>query len=250
MQEFRKILSSLNELDENRLRGLIKDGQSPDVILAALLSIFDGYRGIPDCHWLYDFSGEAFDSVFTLVAEASDEDIDEVKAMLYRSVIQHASKKIDEIYEGYEDTLPDWKPVPTKWPWPVVVSADRTWTSSSPTIDFGHQFSALKMFGYTVGKTKGWSQKKRRSFLSDFMEKDLPEDVVECFANEYGSPMSTTRLRKVANTIASNCGLRLKDDPTKYRYAIDDWSDDLEFLKSTYYEGKGLKFLPWPDPRD
>lgn len=139
-------------------------------------------------------------------------------------------------------------PLPTaKWIFPIV--------NKPPGSTSGHfdavfrQYSALKMFGYTVGKKYGWPVSKRQRFLSDFMELELPTKVEEVFRDEYGDPMTTTRLRKVANIIASNASNFLKNDPVRYRVAIDEWEDDLAFLKRKYYERAGLKFYPWPSPR-
>lgn len=32
--------------------------------------------------------------------------------------------------------------------------------------------------------------------------------------------------------------------PQSMRHAISDWEDDLQFLKTKYYEGHGLQFRP------
>lgn len=141
------------------------------------------------------------------------------------------------------------KPSPPapKWTFPVV--------NQPPVYSSGHfeanfrQYSALKMFDYTVGKTNGWPAAKRQRFLSDFMELELPSKVEATFGDEYGGPLTTTRLRKVANVIASNASNFLKNDAIRYRVAIEEWEDDLAFLKEKYYEHAGLKFHPWPDPR-
>lgn len=245
MHILREALSDLGNVDEAKLRHLTKTGDTPDTVLAALLSIFDRYDGIADCHWLYDFSGEAFDRVFELVADASGEDEDEVKAMLYRAVISYASEKLDEIYTVYGEDIPDLQQQPI-WDWPVINLPDSA-GSGGKGGDY-LPFSALKLFGYTVGKTNGWPEKKRQTFLYDFMTKQLPPIVHEIFGDEYGSPMSTTRLRKMANVIASNCGNFIRNDAHRYRYAISDWTADLDYLREIFYEGHGLKFEPWPEP--
>lgn len=133
-----------------------------------------------------------------------------------------------------------------KWIWPVVNQ------NLGEQGAFGGTFrevSALKMFGYTVGATNGWEEERRQHFLSDFMEMELPAEVYEEFGDEYGGPLSATRLRKVANVIASNCSNFYRRDPIRYRQACQDWEDDLEFLRLKYYEGAGLMFEPWPDSR-
>ncbi|KIC46623.1 hypothetical protein RA28_02235 [Ruegeria sp. ANG-S4] len=170
-------------------------------------------------------------------------------------------KKIEAILPGegreqlWEFALPDLhlsppqsKPKQSTWEWPVINLAPPK--GSGLNGGTFRDFSALKMFDYTAGKTNGWPKSKRERFLNDFLRLELPEAVTQLFGNEYGSPMSTTRLRKIANLIASNCQLRIRNDAVRYRYAISDWESDLQFLKRTFYEGEGLKFVPWPDPRD
>lgn len=133
------------------------------------------------------------------------------------------------------------------WKYPIINKPPQAGTGSMPY--FAREYSALKMFGYTVGKTEGWSKRRREDFLADFMESDLPAHVAKTFGDEYGAPMSTERLRKIANVIASNASNFFRNDPRRYRAAIEDWESDLGFLHKQYYEGKGMKFMPWPSTR-
>lgn len=133
------------------------------------------------------------------------------------------------------------------WKWPVIHHGESSGTAHLDG-DF-RQFSALKMFGYTVGKTAGWAQDRRERFLSDFMDMALPSIVEAQFGAEYGSPSSTERLRKLAYLIATNASNFVRNDPARYAAAIDDWEADLAFLKRKYYHGQGLAFQPWPSTR-
>ncbi|MDO9478480.1 MAG: hypothetical protein Q7L07_17365 [Pseudohongiella sp.] len=251
MKEIKQTLSTF-ELNESDLREhLINGGGTPDIVLAGLLRVFDDYEDIEMCHWLYDFAEEAIDRVFSLVAEASNEDPVSVKKLLYRAAAYRAQAMQQELFDDFEGENPFECDCPdaevtqeSPWRWPVI--SDQA--GSKPMEGDFAPFSALKMFGYTVGKTQGWDKKRREAFLTDFMEQKLPKEVATTFGNEYGEPMSTTRLRKVANVIANNCGLRIKSDKVKYAHAIADWKSDLQFLKVNYYEKKGLKFMPWPVP--
>lgn len=138
--------------------------------------------------------------------------------------------------------------VSQSWPYPVINLPDRAPTGTFDS-DF-NAFSALKMFDYTVGqkgRKKGWTDHKRRKFLSDFMEMTLPPQVRKHFGDEYGDPLSAARLRKVANVIAANATNFARRGDAAYDQAITDWEADLAFLKTKYYEGKGLKFQPWPE---
>ena len=133
----------------------------------------------------------------------------------------------------------------TTWKYPIVNVAP-----GSGGFDNGEfkQFSALKMFGYTVGKKGGWPTQKRTQFLTDFMTCELPPDVERVFGDEYGAPMTAQRLRKIANVIASNCGNFIRNDEMRYRVAISQWKADLKFLKEEFYQQQGLQFDPWPTP--
>lgn len=253
MHELREALSNISELREESLSRLMREGNSPDVVFAALLSIFDSYTNPPECHWLYDFSMIAIDRVFRLIGAASGEDEEAIRAMLYRAVVDYVSEHRSEIYADHEDQLPSSFEVEEaahapeeRGPFPIINLPP---SQNGLTSNF-QQFSALKMFGYTVGKTAGWTESERQSFLTYFMENELPGEVAEHFGSEYGDPITTIRLRKVANVIASNCGLRLRNDPQRYGQAISDWIADLDFLKSRYYDQLELKFYPWPDPYD
>lgn len=160
-----------------------------------------------------------------------------------------------EIFEndGYKDpfetvTMP--APAPPEpevpaWPWPVVEEPPEGYGGALDSADF-RAFSALKMFGYTVGKKNPMPVSTRRSLLSDFMERDLPPIVEKLFGDEYGDPMSATRLRKIATHMANMASLAWRRNPQSNRHAISDWEDDLQFLKTNYYEGHGLQFRPWP----
>ena len=254
MHRIHKILSRV-EYDEVYLKELLNEANTPDEICAALTIIVDENWDSDDGFGPYEnlFNGHverAIERIFTIIAETSEASgaigINEVKYMLYRLVCDYIAKRRAEIYRGYEEYCPFGDKTMPSWNWPVINDAP----SEGIFNDGGFRaFSILKMFGYTVGKSAGWNPVKRQEFLSDFMELALPVSALEIFGSEYGNPMSTTRLRGVANLLANNCGLRMRSNPDRYQHAIEDWKDDLEFLKKKYYEGHGLKFHPWPAPQ-
>ena len=130
--------------------------------------------------------------------------------------------------------------------WPIIHDPPNRRNVSKSDIVIGNIYSPLKMFGYTVGKTKGWDKAKRQRFLVDFMEMDLPKIVDEIFGDDYGNPRTVKRLLKVANVIAGVGNLFVRNDAHAYRHAIQDWKDDLQFLKERYYIGSGYPALMWP----
>ncbi len=197
------------------------------------------------------------------LASRAGEDDDQAHALIVRSmgtIAQHYSEDAYDFW-GVPNPFPPPKaaPVPSshpasaspvEWMWPVV-NEPLAGTKDGPFSgsEF-RKYSAMKMFGYTVGqkgRDEGWTVSKRHQFLRDFMEMKLPAIVKKTFGDEYGAPISATRLRKVANIIASMATLRLRSNPRGFEMAIADWEADLAFLEQKYYHGKGLKFHPWPE---
>lgn len=131
------------------------------------------------------------------------------------------------------------------WSWPVINVPQSKVTDPGYAEDW-NTMSPLKMFGYTVGRTNGWDAHKRKRFLDDFMTYDLPNIVTETYGDYYGEPNSVARLKATAQLFASLITSAKRKRGNSMRYAIDDWTDDLGYLKSVYYEGKGLKFYSWP----
>ena len=211
-----------------------------------------------------DVHHEALTDVFLdLVANLADhrpDDPDGARAFVLRTMGAIVRREARAIYKphGYKNPFapPPARPAPPptpaparpKWTWPVVEVPP---ASGGGSFDAAfREFSALKMFGYTVGVTDGWPQARREGFLHDFMTMDLPAEVARHFGDEYGAPMTSTRLRKVANVIASNArNVLRRSNASQYRVAIEQWESDLQYLKDTFYVGAGLRFDPWPSPR-
>jgi hypothetical protein len=132
------------------------------------------------------------------------------------------------------------------WPWPIIEVPGGSASSNDFGNGYWEEISPLKMFGYTVGKTNGWPVTKRRRFLNDFMGYELPETVEKIYGKKYGDPSSVERLKAVANLISSLIVAAKRRNGSSMRYAIQDWTDDLNHLKITFYEDQSLKFYPWP----
>ena len=260
MESLRELLSRFDELEEEDIfENVIKNGQTPDIVFAGLLNILDSYEVDDLDSYCDEYVHASIDRVFTLVASASENhERDAVKEFLCRSVIKLITKKpdmIDTLVKVFRQSLEpisepeqvpeDKEPKKREWIWPVVHHGSGSGKGDS--YDEFREFFALKMFNYTVGK-KGWLEANRHQFLADFMEMELPEEVEKEFGNKYGEPMTTDRLRKVANVIASTCSLNVAKNNPYLDQAISDWKNDLDFLKKKYYEDAGLNSFPWPDP--
>ena len=120
--------------------------------------------------------------------------------------------------------------------------------SESPYLQIPmYSVSALKVYGYTVGVTAGWPQKKRRKFLSEFMQAKLPEQITRIYGDHYGEPSSLERLKAVANLLAHNIISRKRANNPSLAHAISDWNEDLQFLFEEYYWDWLQDYWEWPN---
>ena len=103
----------------------------------------------------------------------------------------------------------------------------------------------LGKLGYNVQKD-GPPKTARQRILARFFlgESRPPKGVPEALIREWGDPLSSTRLRKVAYSIAW-FARQQKGRPEPSLQAISKWESDLEFLKDEYYAKFHTNFL-WP----
>lgn len=127
------------------------------------------------------------------------------------------------------------------WPWPIL-DVPQGKGKSAFAANFA-DVSALKLLGYSVGKN-GLSVEDRKELLEQFLTGPLPSIVNKLFGDEWDSPGSEVRLKKMADTISTNCKNFKRNDADKYNTAIKDWETDLAWLKKKFY--KRSRF-PWPD---
>ena len=261
MESLRELLNSLDLEEEDILENVIKDGETPDIVFAGLLDILDNYEGDDDLHFFDDYAQESIDKVFSLVADISRKDPDEVKDFLYRAVIHLAIvnllerdsdtvKRLIQVFRKALDIKEAVEDEESGWIWSVKNLGPSGGESSGGHGPLGlREFSILKMFGYTVGKGKNsWPKDKRHKLLTHIMERKLPEIVKETFGDWYGEPMTAHRLERMANLISSICRLNIQKNDSSYEQAISDWKTDLDFLKKKYYGVGGLNSFLWPDP--
>lgn len=105
------------------------------------------------------------------------------------------------------------------------------------------QVGLLKHLGYQVG-TNGTDRVKRRRILRNAFIGRLPNVVDDSYMQGWGEPNTKKRLRKLAYSIASfTCLSKRKRNPSQK--AIDDWEEDLAWLKKEFYHGRFT--FSWPD---
>jgi hypothetical protein len=107
--------------------------------------------------------------------------------------------------------------------------------------------SPLHNFGYEVGSKAGLSEQKRREILTRFLEaKTLTFEVnaSDTYRLHWGRPRSVQRLFRVASHIQWLIGWQGKSP--KRVQANEEWTDDLRWLKKTFYKPATHKFK-WPN---
>ncbi|MDP6473438.1 MAG: hypothetical protein QF449_00145 [Alphaproteobacteria bacterium] len=103
----------------------------------------------------------------------------------------------------------------------------------------------LKRFGYQVG-ARGPMRREREKILHRVFAYGGPLEIEGVDWAEWGAGESPERLHKMSNTLyALKTNLEKKKERGKNQEAITDYDRDLEFLKTTYYDGR-FEFH-WPD---
>lgn len=105
----------------------------------------------------------------------------------------------------------------------------------------------LSSFGYHVGMN-GVGQAARYRILAQILD---DTSKLKNLLARTGAPKSCSRLRLVAYTIAGCVWRANRRSRADMHVAIRDWLDDLEWLKTTYYDGKcdghpAEARFPWP----
>ena len=128
--------------------------------------------------------------------------------------------------------------------WPsTYISPDDTKKWLNVDVFLNLQEGYLKYEGYTVGKS-GHSRLERRKTLDHcYLDGVVPSVFPDEYVSEWGTPATSTRLNKIASCIATFCS-NAKKKRVPPLEAIGDWEEDLQYLKSTYYEGQYL--FEWP----
>lgn len=108
--------------------------------------------------------------------------------------------------------------------------------------EFWYQQGLLRFVGYKVG-INGEPSSIRKQILKCVLFNDIPKVNSLEYMQEWGVPRTSTRLKKMAESIASFTR-NAKRRTDNYQAAIDDWEADLQFLFENYYHPR-LGFC-WP----
>lgn len=127
------------------------------------------------------------------------------------------------------------------FPWPSTIAP--IGTGSLPEVDWPKQ-GLLSYMGYQVGVNAARAEKRRQILAQVFDAKDLPKVDSPEYMRQWGGCRSSQRLYKMSHSIASFARNAIRNDPDRLAIAIRHWTDDLDWLKRTYYTGR-FQF-EWP----
>lgn len=94
------------------------------------------------------------------------------------------------------------------------------------------ELGLLKTMGYRVG-VEGLHTKARRRILKDVIRGPLPLVGNVSYMNEWGSDSSLQRLYKLENCLS---GFMNGGQHSNHFQALQDWEEDLDWLRSKNYE--------------
>jgi len=111
---------------------------------------------------------------------------------------------------------------------------------------FQNEKGLLGSMGYHVGE-KAASADERRAILSRVFhahQLNFPKELPDHYKNGWGLPVSSHRLRKIADSISFFCKSFVARHGCSYD-AVDHWESDLAWLKREFYDNHFS--FPWPD---
>lgn len=130
---------------------------------------------------------------------------------------------------------------PDYFPWPTTDAPGGAGGIDENT--FQNEQGLLGFMGYRVG-ISGLGASRRQGLLDFVYTNDLPSVNSRAYMDEWGTPRSGVRLKKMADAIATFARNFKRGRSEKYTVAISEWEADLGYLRMTYYVGR-YDFL-WP----
>ncbi|NNH32999.1 hypothetical protein C9413_27260 [Rhizobium sp. SEMIA 4085] len=96
----------------------------------------------------------------------------------------------------------------------------------------------LSFFGYQVGRGSVLTSSTRYAILDRVFTLVLPPILPSWHMDSWGTPESSRRLRKMAETIAALARNAKHRRSPSYDQAVGDWEQDLQRLHDTHYVGR------------
>lgn len=116
--------------------------------------------------------------------------------------------------------------------WPSTSGGNGGGASS---FDTWNQQGLLRFFGYQVGATGGLRTPARRHILDAVFVNTLPPVNGPEYIEDWGTPRSTARLKRLAEEIARFVRNAKNKRNANMEVAVSDWEEDLRYLRERYY---------------
>ena len=177
------------------------------------------------------------------LAESEFEDVDILQKVLSELKYRSTSKAVN-LYKIVADRISELsvkEPQAFRWPSTAIIGDS---SSALRGAHFDYEEGLLKFMGYAVGQ-KGSYRNKRQQVLDYVFNEQVPKVQSLEYMAEWGAPRSDTRLKKLANSLATfsrNARRRRNSDMNQ---AIVEWEEDLSYLKMKYYTNRFG--FDWPE---
>ena len=128
--------------------------------------------------------------------------------------------------------------------WPILQELDELGVPHNVRGSYeGVDESPIYRMGYVVGITNGLEVSERQKLLRKAFEEAIPEVGGDDYMAEWGTPITRVRLWRIAHHLAWLVRSRRRNPVMGY--AVNDWENDLDWLKNKFYKS-WMKFS-WPN---
>ena len=167
--------------------------------------------------------------------ECLQEVISELKYRKSKSAVALYKKLAARLTNLTEENTPSFR-----WPTTAVVGDS---SSALRIAHFDYDEGLLKFMGYTVGQN-GAYRTRRRQVLDYVFNEKVPKVQSYEYMAEWGEPKTTTRLQKLANSLATFARNAKRRRSSDMDHAVAEWEEDLQYIKESYYDTQHE--FPWP----
>jgi hypothetical protein len=149
---------------------------------------------------------------------------------LHKAVLEEWERRTESLLkdEGYFE-----------WPTTEVANGDGSLSS-----DAWHSIGMLSVLGYRVGTTEGLPEIQRHFVLDQAFCISLPPLNGPAYMTEWAAPVTASRLKKLAETLAALTRNAKRRRSRDLQVACEEWEADLAFLYRKYYVRR-FRFA-WP----
>jgi hypothetical protein len=127
--------------------------------------------------------------------------------------------------------------------WPGTAVGPSWVALQADQFDYSH--GLLRYMGYRVGQ-QGAIRAERQHILDYVYNETVPRVNSASYMAEWGSPKTGTRLQKTAESIAAFVRNAKRKHLADMALAIQEWEEDLMYIKGKYYDGRYDRSFEWP----